>query len=139
MTSVSDSNKRKVQLFVEAVCNQGRLELIDDLVAANYRGRISGLREGVVGREGVRRLVSNRRRAYPDLYIKIESQIAEEDLVTTCWRAWSRLAGARSGLSAAGGRGCCQGVSIVRLLAGKQVESVNHYTVAESVSASEAL
>lgn len=37
MKSVSELNKLKVRLFVEAVVNEGRLELISDLVAAGLR------------------------------------------------------------------------------------------------------
>lgn len=123
MTSVSESNKRKVRLFVDAVWNQGRLELIDELVAADYLGRLSGLHEVVIGPEGVRRLVSSRRHAHPDLYIKIDDQIGEEDRVVTSWQAWSQTRQAHDGASPASGRWCCQGVTIVRLLAGKQVDS----------------
>jgi hypothetical protein len=36
--SVSELNKQKVRLFVEAVWNEGRLELIDELVADDYVG-----------------------------------------------------------------------------------------------------
>ena len=116
---VSELNKRKVRLFVEAVWNQGRLELIDELVAADYTGCFSRLRPRVLGPEGVRQLVSNRRRAYPELYVKIEDQIAEDDRVVTRWRAAAEANGGA-------GVGCmrhCSGISIVRLLAGKQVDS----------------
>src|SRR6185295_6491228 len=87
--SASELNKRKVRLFVEAVWNEGRLELIDDLVADNYFGRVPGIETGVHGPEGVHRLVSSGRRAHPDLYIKIDDQIAEDDRVATRWRATS--------------------------------------------------
>ena len=85
--SVSELNKRKVRLFVEAVWNEGRLELIDELVAADYVGHVPCLEPTVLGPEGVRRLVSSRRRAHPDLYIKIDDQIAEDDRVVTRWHA----------------------------------------------------
>ncbi len=120
MTSVSELNKRKVRLFVEAVWNQGRLELVDELVGADYLGRFSWLHEGVVGPEGVRRLVSTSRRQSADLYVKIEDQVAEQDLVVTRWRATARASEAHAGTSC---RGCCSGISVVRLLGGKQVDS----------------
>ncbi len=116
MTSVSERNKGKIRLFVEAVWNHGQLELIDELVAADYLGYVSGLEQGVVGPEGVRRLVSSRRLAYPDLYVKIEDQVAEHDLVVTRWRA---TATTPTSPAAAG----WAGVSVVRLLAGKQVDA----------------
>ena len=71
-------------------------------------------------------LVSCGRRAHPDLYIKIEDQIAEDDRVATRWRAttdashWARPSTDRTP--------CYAGISIIRLLAGKQVDSHTEYT-----------
>jgi len=115
--SASELNKRKVLLFVEAVWNEGRLELIDELVAADYLGRVPLIERGVHGPEGVRRLVAHGRRAHPGLYVKIDDQIAEDDRVATRWRAMTT-----------GRTPCYSGVSIIRLLAGKQVESHTEYS-----------
>jgi predicted ester cyclase len=117
--SASELNKQKVRLFVEAVWNEGRLELIDELVAADYVGRVPRIERGVHGPEGVRRLVSSGRRLHPDLYVKIEDQIAEGDRVATRWRATAAPTGRTP---------CYAGISIVRLLAGKQVDSHTEYT-----------
>ena len=122
MTRVSELNKSKIRLFVEAVLNEGRLELIDDLVAVDYIGHAPSLEPGVRGPEGVRRLVSSRRRECPDLYVKIEDQIAEEDRVVTRWRATERDL-RRPGAAQREGTRRYSGISIVRLLAGKQVDS----------------
>jgi SnoaL-like polyketide cyclase len=116
--AVSELNKRKVRLFVEAVWNEGRLELIDELVAADYTGCFSRLQRRVLGPDGVRQLVSSRRRAYPELYVKIEDQVAEDDRVVTRWRAAAKGNGAGVGPTRH-----CSGISIIRLLAGKQVDS----------------
>ena len=128
MNSVSELNKLKVRLFVEAVVNEGRLELISDLVAADYRGFVPWAEAEVIGPEGLRRLVTGRRRAHPGLYVKIEDQIAEDDRVVTRWLATAMAPGRR----AAGARGrrvpCCMGISIIRLLAGKQVDSYTECT-----------
>ena len=122
MKSVAELNKLKVRLFVEAVLNEGRLELIDELVAADYIGHIP-CAAAVSGPEGVRQLVSSRRRAHPSLYIKIEDQIAEDDLVVTRWQATTSARDARAADDRTGGIPCCAGISITRLLAGKQVDS----------------
>jgi hypothetical protein len=113
--SVSELNKQKVRLFVEAVWNEGHLDLIDELVADDYVGRVPCADLAVLGREGLRRLVSSQRRAYPDLYVKIDDQIAEDDRVVTRWQARAPTR-------------CYAGISIVRLLAGKQVDSHTEYT-----------
>ena len=125
MDRVSELNKRKVRLFVEVVWNEGRLELIDELIADDYVGRIPCLESRVLGPQGVRRLVSDRRRAHPELHLKIEDQIAEDDRVATRWHATTTAAAARDG---GGRRPCYAGISIVRLLAGKQVDSHTEYT-----------
>jgi SnoaL-like polyketide cyclase len=85
--SISELNKPKVRLFTEAVRNEGRLELIDELIAANYIGHIPCTETPVTGPEGVRQLVSARRRADPGLHITIEDQIAEEEQTVTVWQA----------------------------------------------------
>ena len=126
--SASELNKRKVRLFVEAVWNEGRLELIDELVAANYLGRVPRIETGVHGPEGVRRLVACGRRAHPDLYVKIDDQIAEDDRVATRWRATTIAPVARATTAPTGRTPCYVGISIIRLLAGKQVESHTEYT-----------
>jgi predicted SnoaL-like aldol condensation-catalyzing enzyme len=124
--SVSELNKRKVRLFVEAVWNEGRLELIDELVAADYVGHVPGIKPGVLGREGVRRLVSSRRQAYPDLYVKIDDQIAEDDRVVTRWQATTRARSDHAS-SLSGPAPRYAGISIIRLLAGQQVDAHTEY------------
>ena len=118
MKRVCELNKLKVQLFVEAVWNEGQLELIDELVAADYVGRVTCVEGDVVGPQALRRLVSRRRLTHPDLHVKIEEQIAEDDRVATRWRATPDRAASLSGHTP-----CWTGISIIRLLAGKQVDS----------------
>ena len=118
---MTERNKQKVRLFVEAVLNEGRLELIEELVAADFVGHMAGVASPVVGPAEVRRLVSRGRSSYADLYIKIEDQIAEEDRVAVRWRATAVAAGAPGNPSAQCAQ--CTGVSIVRFLAGKQVDA----------------
>ena len=125
VNSVSELNKLKIRLFVEAVWNEGRLELIDELIAADYVGDFACAGLDVAGPEGVRRLVASRHRADPGLYIKIVDQIAEDDRVVTCWQATTAAPDAR----AAGRAACYAGISVIRLLAGRQVDSRTECTV----------
>jgi predicted SnoaL-like aldol condensation-catalyzing enzyme len=125
--SAHELNKRKVRVFVEAVWNDGRLDLIDQLVATDYIGRVPGIEMDVHGPEGVHHLVSCGRRAHPDLYIKIDDQIAEDDRVATRWHATTEtpVTGARP--ASTDRTACYTGISIIRLLAGKQVDSYTEY------------
>jgi len=117
---VSELNKLKVRQFIEAVLNDGRLELINELVATDYVGRVPWAGHRVLGPAGVRQLVLVRRSAYPDLYVKIDDQLAEEDRVATRWHA---AASPKTSADARKSAPRYAGISIIRLLAGKQVDS----------------
>jgi predicted ester cyclase len=123
MKSVSELNKLRVRLFIEAVLNEGRLELVDELIAADFVGHLPWAEPNVTGPAGVRQFVSSHRRAHPGLYVKIEDQIAEDDRVVTRWRATVPVSEAQAPLAPAGHAACYAGISVTRLLAGKQVDS----------------
>jgi len=73
-------------------------------MAAGHLGHVSCLHKPVVRPEGVRRLLSSRRHAYPDLYVKIQDQ--QDDLVATRWRAIASTPETRETTGACGaGRG----------------------------------
>jgi predicted SnoaL-like aldol condensation-catalyzing enzyme len=116
---VSDLNKRKILLFIEAVWNEGRLELIDELVAADYAGHVSPARRRVCGPDGMRSLVTSCRRKHPNMHVKTQDHIAEEDRVAVRWQATIVQPQDPSAERTV----CCSGITIVRLLAGKQVDS----------------
>jgi predicted SnoaL-like aldol condensation-catalyzing enzyme len=127
---LSELNKQKARMFVEAVLNEGRVELIDELVAVDYVGDIRCPEQTVIGRAELRRLVMDHRRTYPDLYVKIEDEIAERDLVVLRWRATATT----PETGATGDRLCCwTGISVIRLLAGRQVDT--YTAVAPGVTA----
>ena len=121
--NVCELNKLKIRLFVEAVWNEGRLELIHELVAADYVGHFPCSETAVAGPEGVSRLVSDHRRADPGLHIKIMDQIAEDDRVVTCWQTTAAAPDARAATA------YYTGISVIRLLAGRQVDSHTECTV----------
>jgi hypothetical protein len=123
MKNVSEFNKLRVQLFVEAVLNEGRLELIDELIAPDFVGHIPCAEPEVTGPAGVRQLVSSHRHAHPGLHVKVEDQIAEEDRVVTRWHATVPARESQAPLASAGRKAYYAGISITRLLAGKQVDS----------------
>jgi predicted SnoaL-like aldol condensation-catalyzing enzyme len=118
--AVSELNKQKIRLFVQAVLNEGRLELIDELVAADYMGQLPYTESTVIGREELRRLVIAHRVRHPDLYVKIEDEIAEDDVVVIRWRATGSTSATRSGTDHLP---WWSGISVIRLLAGRQVDT----------------
>ncbi|HEX5195230.1 MAG TPA: nuclear transport factor 2 family protein [Solirubrobacteraceae bacterium] len=127
--AVNEVNKRSVRLFFEAVLNEGRVELIDELIARDYLGHVSCVERAVIGPAGLRRFVCSRRRRHPGLCVVVEDQLAEDDRVVTRWRATVApppVGASSSAAVDAGARGwtvAYSGITIVRLLAGKQVDS----------------
>lgn len=124
VSAVREVNKQTVRRFFETVLNEGRLELIDELIALDYLGHVSCVERAVVGPAGMRRFVCSRRRRHPGLCVVIEDQLAEDDRVVTRWRA--AVAPPPAGTAEAGARGwtvAYRGISIIRVLAGKQVDS----------------
>jgi hypothetical protein len=105
--------KTALRTFVDLVWNEGLLERVGDFVAADYLGHDQTAQTLVDGPSGVRDLVAWWRTRYPDLHVRLEDAIAEEDIVATRW-------------TATGDGVAWTGISVVRLLAGKQVESWTH-------------
>ena len=120
---VNEVNKQRVRLFFEAVLNEGRLELVDDLIALDYLGHVSCVDRVVVGPAGMRRFVCSRRRRHPGLCVVIDDQLAEDDRVVTRWRAAVAPPSAPAQAGACGWTVAYRGISIIRVLAGKQVDS----------------
>lgn len=86
-----------------------------------------GAREDV-GADQVR-FVTDQRIARPDLYIQIQDQIAEGDRVATRWRATGRTLNSLVPTARADPSSHCAGITIIRLLAGMQVDAHTHYTL----------
>jgi predicted SnoaL-like aldol condensation-catalyzing enzyme len=121
--AVSEVNKQTVRLFFEAVLNEGRLELIDELIALDYLGHVSSVQRPIMGPAGMRRFVCGRRRRHPGLCVVIEDQLAEDDRVVTRWRAAVAPPSAPADAGTSGWTVAYRGISIIRVLAGKQVDS----------------
>lgn len=113
------SNNEAIVRFVELALNCGAVEAVDELIAADYVGHWPPSTTPMFGPGGVARRVLECRRAVLDLYVKIDGLIAEDDQVAVIWRA----AGARRKRHASPTLVRYGGISVVRLLAGKQVES----------------
>jgi len=77
-----DQNKALVRRLVDEAQTQGRLEVVDELLADDFIDHTP--LEGLPGnRDGVRMLFAALRTAFPDLHVEISEQIAEADKVVT--------------------------------------------------------
>jgi predicted ester cyclase len=116
------SNKALYRRFIDEVFNQGRVERINEFLAPNYvlRDAPPGSPASV---EGVVSIVQLFRSAFPDLAISIEEQVGEGEYV--CSRTVTRGThrGPIFGLAPTGRTIAVPGLTLVRVVDGRLVES----------------
>ncbi len=121
----TEENKALSRRFIEEVWNQGKLAVIDELVAPNY---VDHDPTGPIhGPEGMKQFVSMYLAAYPDTHFTIEDQIAERDTVVTRWTARGTHKGPLMGIPPTGKQVTVTGISIDRVVNGKLVEDWSNY------------
>jgi predicted ester cyclase len=113
--NAASHGKASLRSFVDLVWNAGVLDRVGEFVSADYVAHDESAGVVVTGPDGVRRLVAGRRAQLPDLHVRIDDAIAEHDLIAARW-------------TASGASGTWRGISVCRLLAGKQVESWTQWT-----------
>ena len=117
---MSEQNKALVRRLINEVIGRGNFALVDQLVAADYVGHSSSPETN--SREGHKQFFASLRRAFPDLQIKVEEQIAEGDKVVTRWTAHGTHKGEFVGILPTGRRVVMAGIDIDRIANGKLVE-----------------
>lgn len=117
----AQSNKDAVRTYIDSVCGNGELGLIDDIYAPSYRNMTAppGLPPG---RDGLRALVTMLRTAFPDVRAKLVHLVSEGDLVTWHVEMTGTHAGEFMGVPATGSRVTWRAMSVDRFEKGRIVE-----------------
>ena len=120
---MSEENKAVVRRVVDELWSRGKIELIDELFAPDYRDRSAGLPPGVApDREGQKQFVQAFRGAFPDMVGTVEDEIAAGDKVVIRWTAEATHQGEFFGIPATGKRIAISGTSIYRIAGGQVAE-----------------
>lgn len=98
--------KALVRQFVDLVINQGRLDILDDVLAPIAQP--DSFSDG--GSERIKTLIEVYREAIPDAQWTIEQQFAEGDTVVTCFIASGTHRGPLLGLAPTGRRMALHGI-----------------------------
>jgi steroid delta-isomerase-like uncharacterized protein len=125
---MSEQNKALSKRLFEEVWNQGKLQVIDELMASNntlYDPSVPGGK--VTGREGFRQFVEIYRTAFPDIRFTIHDQIAEGDKVVTRYTATGTHKGTLMGIAPTGKSATVTGITIEHYKDGKGVEAWANY------------
>jgi steroid delta-isomerase-like uncharacterized protein len=118
--TMSEQNKRMVRRFLTEVCNKGNIALIDELFAYDWIGHAPP--KEFKGPAELKQFVAAQHRAFPDLELIVEDQIAEGDKVTTRWTARVTHLGEFQGIPPTGRKVTMTGISIYRIANNKFIE-----------------
>ena len=119
---MSEQNKAIARRIFEEVWNQGNLDAIDELLAANFVNHGSPP-EIPSNREGFKQFVAMYRAAFPDTHLHVEDQIAEGDRVVTRWSGHGTHQGELMGIPPTNKQVTVTGIGIDRIAGGQIVES----------------
>ena len=125
----TEENKAVVRRFVEEVQSQGRLDVIDHVIAPDFVNHTAppGLPPT---REGGRQLMALFRAAFPDGHMTIEDMLAEGDKVVTRKTFHGTHQGEFMGIPPTGRHVAIQVIDIVRVVDGQVVE---HWNVVDNL------
>jgi steroid delta-isomerase-like uncharacterized protein len=120
--SSPEANKATVNRYFNEIMSQGRLEVIDELMAKDFIIRISSLHEPFRGPEGMKQFVTGLRTAFPDIQFTVEEQIAEGDKVACRFTSISTHQGEFAGIPPTDKQVKDHGTDIFRFVSGKIAE-----------------
>jgi len=128
MENKEQKNKQLVQTAIEEIWNGGNVKVAERLTHPDYIAHMPGGQE-IHGIEGVKEAIKNFRTAFPDVRLKIVSQVADGDEVVTVTTFEGTHSGALETIEgqpdlAASGQHVSgvMGVSRMRIIDGKVVE-----------------
>jgi len=125
---MAEDLKDLTRKYITEVWNQGRLDLLDRLVARDCITHDPAAPGGELkGPDGLKQLISMYRNAFPDTEFEIKDLILEGDKVAARISASGTHKGALMGIAPTGKRVSIRGIVITQFSAGKQVESWSSY------------
>ena len=126
----TEENKALARREIEEIFNaKGNLDAAaEEIYAPNYISHLPAGNEDLRGLEAIKQFAAGLRRAFPDLQITIEDQIAEGDKVVSRLRSRGTHRGELWGIAATGRQAEVSSVSTNRIEGGKLVE---HWTCAD--------
>lgn len=142
--SSTEKNKEIVRRFVQEVWNEGKLDVADEVLAADYIEHPSTPNEAKPvephGPGVMKRFVQMFRGAFPDMIFTIEQMVAEDDKVAILLVGRGTHEGELHGMPPSGKRVTIGGTAIHRIEGNKIVETyqvVDRLSLREQIGAPE--
>jgi steroid delta-isomerase-like uncharacterized protein len=119
-----EHNKALVRRFVDEFQTAGKVEVVDELIAADltHHSGPAWAHAASAGRDGAKQVIAWLRTAFPDLHAVIHEQIAEGDKVVTRKTFCGTHRGEFRGVPPTGKQVSIDIIDIVRIANGQMVE-----------------
>lgn len=122
-----EARKQRIALLFEEIITNGRLDLADEVFAADFYWPQFDLR----GPDGVREWVVAFRAAFPDISDMVQEQVAEGDVIVTRVTCEGTQLGPFRGLPPSGRRATFTAIGIDRFAGEKVVERSAHFDIVD--------
>jgi len=119
----ASENGAVVRRFIDEVFNGGNFAAADDILAPDYVHHDPATAEAGSGRDGLEKMVTFYRQAFPDFSVHLDDQITAEDKVVERWTGRGTHRGELMGIPATGRTITASGISIHRIARGKIAET----------------
>ncbi|HLX55599.1 MAG TPA: ester cyclase [Ktedonobacteraceae bacterium] len=124
----TEDNKALARRFIQEIWDQKNLAVADELMAASHVRYNPGSPPGLPsGLEGFKLFGSAYFAAFPDLRTTIEDQVAEGEMVVTRWTSHGTNTGSLFGLPATHKSATITGITIIRIVDGKVVQTWTNF------------
>lgn len=132
-TMPPQENKALVREAMMDLWNKGNMEVADKAFAHDYVAHDPAIAHPITGPEGVKRLVTMFRSAFPNLHVTIEDQIAAGDRVVSRWMARGTHKGELMGIPPSGIDVTMVGLTISRVTEGKISEDWTNWNSLDTI------
>ena len=119
----SSVNEALVRRAIEAIWNQGDLDVADELFAPEYVNHYGVISDLVMGPEAIKISAALHRLALPNLCVVVEELSGHEVMVVVRWTARKEPFGQRIGSKVRSSQLSLKGITRSRIADGKIVES----------------
>ncbi len=117
-----ESNKILIKRYFEEVWNQGKLDVLDEIIDTNYINHSPGAPNPERGPEGLKPIIAGIRKAFPDLRFGIKNMVVTDEQVAIHCVMHGTHKGDLFGMAATGKIVKVNQMQIERIINGKIVE-----------------
>lgn len=115
-------NEQIIERYFDEVWNQGKLNVLDEIIDPKYVNHSPGMPNPEPGPAGLKPIIAGMRKAFPDLCFNIENMVVTEEQVAVHCTMHGTHTGDLFGLAATGKKIIVNQMQIERIQNGKIIE-----------------